>query len=369
LQKVGYDRRMDAIADAKGQWRKNFLNQGALFSIGEDVHIFWGDFTRNRLYPHDKLAIYYTDFFLTEVKPWICFSQHLKISRLRLSEIFDINNQDKLSLQLDPPDYADFARQYSEIQEKFESGDLSKAVPMVFSSGKNFSTQNNPDFVEHLISRILTTKDLHLYGIWGHDFSKNIIGATPEVLFQWDQNKISTMALAGTCAATGQVDQDHPLLLNQKEMHEHNLVIEGICTSLYGLGEIACSDTHIVQMSTLEHLRTEIKVECFQNPNFLDLIDRLHPTPALGVYPKNKNTKQFLLGLDKGIHRGPFGAPFGLRYCETKSDCLVAIRGVQWADGKIQLGAGCGVVRDSQLSQEWNEILIKQAAVSKMLDL
>jgi menaquinone-specific isochorismate synthase len=72
--------------------------------------------------------------------------------------------------------------------------------------------------------------------------------------------------------------------------------------------------------------------------------------------------------------RGRFGAPFGGFYRETASaelsqHCLVAIRNIQWQKTDVQLGSGCGIVPDSRLENEWDELKLKRESVKRMLGI
>ena len=71
------------------------------------------------------------------------------------------------------------------------------------------------------------------------------------------------------------------------------------------------------------HLYTEIKAN-LNDESYIGLIDRLHPTPALGGYPKEE-ALDFIENKEFGT-RGLYGAPVG--YIDVYDDCefIVAIR-------------------------------------------
>ena len=65
-----------------------------------------------------------------------------------------------------------------------------------------------------------------------------------------------------------------------------------------------------------------------------------------------------------------YGAPVG--YIEEggkDSRCLVAIRNMQWKDNWIGLGAGCGIVPESRLDLEWEELQLKIQSIKEILGL
>ena len=70
------------------------------------------------------------------------------------------------------------------------------------------------------------------------------------------------------------------------------------------------------------------------------------------------------------MDRGAFGAPFGIRLAGDTGDvdrCVVAIRCIQWADDRVRLATGGGVVAGSRLEAEWQELAHKRNAVREML--
>jgi menaquinone-specific isochorismate synthase len=93
----------------------------------------------------------------------------------------------------------------------------------------------------------------------------------------------------------------------------------------------------------------------------------IHPTPALGAYPRVEGMK-WLREFDREMPRERFGAPVGYTR-KGESTCYVAIRNVQWKDFQLKLGAGCGIVPASQFESEWNEILLKLKSIKNILAL
>ena len=90
---------------------------------------------------------------------------------------------------------------------------------------------------------------------------------------------------------------------------------------------------------------------------------RLHPTPALGVYPRNEEGRGVARVLDPRGERKRFGAPFGLRWPTGSGRAVVAIRNLQYRDGQLEIWAGCGVVSAERYEDEWQEVLDKMQAV------
>lgn len=77
----------------------------------------------------------------------------------------------------------------------------------------------------------------------------------------------------------------------------------------------------------------------------------MHPTPALGGYPKNEALK-FIEENEFGT-RGLYGAPVG--YIDMNDDCefIVAIRSMLIKQNQTTLFAGCGIVKILTLMVSW----------------
>jgi menaquinone-specific isochorismate synthase len=187
---------------------------------------------------------------------------------------------------------------------------------------------------------------------------EGLLGASPESLFQMRSGKLSTVALAGT-KPRGMSDAD--FLKAPKERREHDLVIEGIVSSIKDCGTLSIGPTQVLSLAHVSHLQTKIDLALDQEGDFLDLVQRMHPTPALGAFPKQAG-EPFLLAQEKRVPRGRLGAPFGLVQ-EGEAQCIVAIRNLQWTQKRVFLVAGCGITEESHFESEWEEMLVKMASV------
>jgi isochorismate synthase EntC len=157
------------------------------------------------------------------------------------------------------------------------------------------------------------------------------------------------------------------LLEDPKEMHGHRLVIQDIEQALSPFGRVEISDTQEKLLPTLKHLFTSIQVELAEKVSPEQLIRTLHPTAALGGFPREA-AKAWLQEQPEALVRRRFGAPFG--YVDGDSALIVvAIRNIQRFDDKIWLGSGCGVVEGSQPEKEWDELKLKRQSVREMLGM
>jgi menaquinone-specific isochorismate synthase len=191
-----------------------------------------------------------------------------------------------------------------------------------------------------------------------------MLGATPEVLFEIPQKGLlRTMALASTQPSTA---DERNLFKCEKLLKEHQVVVKSIKKSLGHHGVVKVCNTRTLKLPNLTHLLTPIELTYTSDLSFLDLIRSLHPTPALGGAPRIAGWK-WLKSLQKYGERRFFGAPFGIILKDGFMCSLVAIRGIQWVQDRLQISAGAGVLPESNVESEWHELNLKITAIKRLL--
>lgn len=294
--------------------------------------------------PRKGLAFFAPYFSLNDPKPWLIGeeSQFHTVERVPLPE---------LTAKAEPSS-ADFERSIEEILARIERGEFQKVVPMV---------------CEELEFKKVLTRDMfpqapaeNRYS-YGFEFGEEgMAGLTPELLFEVAEGKLTTMALAGTGKSDGP-----SLLDNPKELHEHRLVVDHIQQELIPFGHVNIECTEERIYGPLKHLFTRITVKLFREPEFMSFVRALHPTAALGGWPR-KPAVEWLEKQDFHSSRRRFGAPFGYVSGENMK-CVVAIRGVQWQNNRLMIASGCGVVKQSRALNEWRELELKRSSIYRWL--
>lgn len=265
------------------------------------------------------------------------------------------------------PSYDDFHEDFDKIHLEFKNGKLEKAVPVVFEKS-NYQV-NLIDRARWLLNLLSAPESLWVHGFWNGN--EGLLGATPECLFNLEDRVISTMALAGTkprFSEDGHENLDVLLLEDQKEMAEHQFVVEDLIKELSIYGAVQKTEPFVQRLPTLMHLKTEIKVHLSSDVNFRELAKKLHPTPALGVAPRSFDYR-WLANLKGSRERKYYGAPWVWKFAEDHALGLVAIRNIQWNEHEVLLGSGCGVVQGSHFDSEWDELKNKRNSVKKLLGI
>lgn len=194
------------------------------------------------------------------------------------------------------------------------------------------------------------------------------ISQTPEQLFKVHNGMLSTKAVAGTIKRTQDVKKDQSrvqaFLQDDKNLGEHHIVVESILEDIKPfVNEVNYNTTpSILKNDHLYHLYTEIGGPLVTS-NYIELIDVMHPTPALGGYPKARAVKY--IDMHEFNARGLYGAPVGMIDTYNDSEFIVAIRSMLIQGKQALLFAGAGIVKDSDAKAEVYETALK---FSPMMD-
>ena len=254
--------------------------------------------------------------------------------------------------------YHDFEAQFVWSQKQIRDAKLQKTVP---ATQFEFSIKEKFNFAYQLYLSLQKNRPGYIYGLW--DEAGGFIGLTPEILASWNGRKLSTMALAGTWS--NELGIEHVSEVDMKTREEHEFVINDIRERL---GQISVGSTEILRLPTLSHLKTEIAQECSEQKDFINAIQKLHPTAALGIYPRKADLAEEFSKFTVQQQRGYFGAPFGV-IGKTSGHVVVGIRGIVWNKNLVNLFVGCGVTAQSDPSSEWQELQTKKKAICEAFSL
>lgn len=330
---------------------EQFLKIGSILSLNEE-QLLIGIGSRSWL-PKPGI-FYFPDFFLSKEASWCQHDEVVVVSKLEFIDLLSKIHEDQVPPIWRQPDSRAFVDAFSDIKNH----GLEKLVPYVTTTTHDKMTQSR--LCHTLIHAISNSVNQTVYGYWSEQ--GGMIGVTPESLFTLKGNLLETMAVAGTALRERDAND---FLQDPKERKEHNLVIDGIVESLKNFGDVRVGVTEVLELKDLSHLKTNIFLELKDIVDLNQIIRALHPTPALGTYPKNKGT-EWLAQYNLRQPRMCYGAPIACLY-QGEVRCFVAIRNVQWTPRAMAIIAGCGVVQESLMENEWKEVLLKTESVKKNL--
>ena len=193
----------------------------------------------------------------------------------------------------------------------------------------------------------------------GHVF----FGATPELLAQVNGSALTTVSLAGSIGrgATSQEDAAlaESLFASPKERHEHALVVRAVREYLQPLvTELRVPpQPSLFRLHNIQHLRTDFHAQLAPGFDILQVIEALHPTPAVGGTPRRVALP--LLAKLEPVSRGWYASPVGWLDSDGNGLFAVAIRSAISVGDEARLYAGAGIVEDSNPEREWQETQLK----------
>ncbi|MCJ8277800.1 MAG: chorismate-binding protein, partial [Bdellovibrionales bacterium] len=322
--------------------REKFLNKGAIFAFNNRVWLMWGDSKKQQDRPEHP-SVSFNSFFLEKDPQWDLFEHTIETSNTSALQVLKTETDEENFIKWKAISSDSFEQQFDWIQNKFSKNEIQKVVPYVFEEGE-YKIKNSK-LILHALSAALNHTQGFLYGYWSE--TEGLLGLTPEVLIeQKDHYSFSTMAVAGTVSLEDYKKDPKSFVENTKENHEHDWVVKDIENVLTQVGEVNVRERQVVETPSLAHIKTSIDLKTNGSIDIEKLVQILHPTPALGVYPREKN-RETLTYLNKVNERGSFGAPFGFSISKEEALFVVAIRNIQWKQNKISIGSGCGVVKES----------------------
>jgi isochorismate synthase len=189
------------------------------------------------------------------------------------------------------------------------------------------------------------------------------VGATPERLVCSEDGQIQTMALAGS-APRGVTDEEDQrfgaeLLHSAKNQGEHQFVVTTIRDALSSLcSRVWVADApRLLKLKNIQHLETPIMGNLLPGHSILETIENLHPTPAVGGYPRTPALAA--LREDEQLDRGWYAGPIGWIGTGGNGEFAVALRSGLVEGNQATLFAGCGIVADSDPESEYQESCLK----------
>lgn len=353
--------------------RDQYLSAGAILSDGRDgFFLGFGSQSRSATPSTSGLNLFAPGFFLYDSEPWVHFEEVVHVSGAALTEWLTLeSDRDRvlgevltLPMRWIPTPMADFAQRFAGVMHLIERGELQKAVPIAARFSRDIVSPRRVRSMLVAAIKYAHQQPLHIYGWW--QAGSGILGVTPETLFEIPAGgkTLHTMALAGT-----RRPGNATILADRKERLEHQVVVDSIVQRLLPLADVRTGPVSEVELPNLVHLQTPIEAIPHTPVTFDRWVHALHPTPAVGAWPMARG-QAWLDEQERELPRGRHGAPFGfIDPQDGSARCLVAIRNVQWTPQEARMIAGCGVVRGSQLENEWREVNAKIESIRAALAL
>lgn len=259
----------------------------------------------------------------------------------------------------------EWMRTVATVTTRIASGELTKVV----LAREITVTADRPFDAVSLLHRLRAlSPSAYAYAVDG------FVGATPELLVSRLGDVVRAHPMAGTLPRTGDPDVDArragELLGSHKNRVEHQITIDMVHETLLPWCSYldAEPEPSVVAAGPVQHLATLVEGRLSRpEPSVLDLVAALHPTPAVGGWPRAA-ALQVQAELER-TDRGRYGGPVGWVDAAGNGAFGVGIRGAQLdADARTaRVFAGVGVVDGSDPAAELEEARSKAQAVLSAL--
>lgn len=210
---------------------------------------------------------------------------------------------------------------------------------------------------------------------WTFDVA-GLVGATPELLIGVTDGQVTSRVLAGTYQVQGDPAEEiaaaRAQLGSAKDSSEHAFAIDSLAASLSTVSEDLHVDAepHLLQLATVIHLASDAHGTLRRGdhgcPTALEVARAVHPTAAVGGFPKDRALK--VIEELEGADRGRFAGPVGWIDERGNGQFGIALRcGQLEAPNRIRLFAGAGIMPDSDPASELAETEAKLAPMKRAL--
>jgi anthranilate synthase component 1 len=197
---------------------------------------------------------------------------------------------------------------------------------------------------------------------------RELFGASPELLVEVAQGKMTLRPIAGTRRRGANPEEDlaleRELRADPKELAEHTMLVD---LGRNDVGRVARIGSVKVdklmeteRFSHVMHLTSEVSGLLKPGLGAVDAFASAFPAGTLSGAPKIR-AMQIIDELE-GVQRGPYGGAVGWFSGAGDVQMAIAIRTLFRSGGRLFAQAGAGIVADSDPSAEWREVLAKARA-------
>jgi anthranilate synthase component I len=256
----------------------------------------------------------------------------------------------------------------TKVKHHIYEGDIFQAVP---------SNRNSAQFEGSLFDtyRALRTTNPSPYMFFLKFDDIEITGTSPETLIKLEDGTLSTFPIAGTrprgCCAEEDVQFIEELLSDEKELSEHNMLVDLGRNDLGKISEFGTVEVKdylsIRKFSHVIHIESKVIGMLREGLDQLDAITALLPAGTLSGAPKIRACQ--IINAVEGHQRGVYGGAIGYIDFTGNMDTCIAIRMAVLKDGIVYVQSGGGVVADSVPEKEFIETTNKAKAVINALEL
>lgn len=190
------------------------------------------------------------------------------------------------------------------------------------------------------------------------------MGSTPEILLSGHGREWHTVALAGTLEIENGV---LPAEWDSKNKEEQEYVANYIRHIVSKFGdEMMEKGPYTARAGQIVHLKTDFRFQMKDTDRPGNLLQELHPTPAVCGLPKEEAFR--FIPDHEGYDRGYYSGFIGWLDPEGHTDLYVNLRCMEIVSGGATLYAGGGILALSEMESEWKETGEKMKTMSLIIN-
>lgn len=257
----------------------------------------------------------------------------------------------------EPKDKKKWKNQVNQLLEKIDDGELQK---IVLSRKIELIFTTDISIEPILRSLVYNYPECTLFLF--HIGKSSFVGASPEILAKTNRTEIILEILAGSADRSDDNLKDNQieneLLTSKKNLNEHQIVINYLKECLPGsVEEIEVSIPTVKKLRNIQHLKSVIKLNLNEHNSFINIIGKIHPTPAVCGSPSD--TALNLIKKTENHQRGLYAGLIGWLNFQNEGEIVLAIRSALAVGNKLIVFAGCGIVNGSNPDDEYSETELK----------
>ncbi|MCX6151718.1 MAG: isochorismate synthase [Ignavibacteriales bacterium] len=256
------------------------------------------------------------------------------------------------------------------VKEALEKIDSEIIKKVVLSRSVELKLDTDPNIFDFINQFRKKYPECNIFAI--HSGKSTFFGASPEKLVKFHPDFVETDSLAGSAPRGKDEIEDkiieEELLSSVKNLHEHKTVIDFIEKQFNKLNIKVTYDSipKIKKLHNIQHLWTPIKAEVHTNGNIFNILEILHPTPAVCGVPQS-SAMQVIKEMED-YSRGLYSGVVGWFNLQGEGEFTVAIRSALAKGKKIYAFAGSGIVEGSEPQSEYKETELKLKPILSLFD-
>lgn len=203
---------------------------------------------------------------------------------------------------------------------------------------------------------------------------RELIGSSPEIVVRMERELMEIIPIAGTRRRGATPPEDEALareLLNDpKERAEHMMLVDlarNDAGRICSFGSVQVRRLmYLLKFSHVQHIVTDVEGRLAPGHDMFDVYAASSPAGTVTGAPKIESMK--IINRVEQEGRGPYSGSVG--YFSLSGDCYfaIAIRSLFANGAAAWAQAACGIVYDSQVEAEYQEVENKGAAVRRAVE-